>query len=176
MADPPPGLALDGAIRPPEPFAWSVPPTELLVNDGAVAASETGAMPTIGRGPPQPHSPARAVTTTTTATPATTDAQATQLRLATAAAQLDGVEAQQGIVPTPPPDANIADAEDAFMTVGLEPPEGITLEQAVVDFPPPIHLPERPWNRVPNDARKTYTVTCMSRPTLYFNLISTMAL
>ena len=170
MADPPPGLALDGVIRPAEPFASLVPPTELLVNDGAVAASETGAMPTIGRGPPQPHSPARAVTTTTMAIPATTDAQATQLRLATAAAQLDGVEAEQGIVATPPPNAPDAivadDAEDALMTEGLEPPDGITLEQAVVDFPSPIHTTERPWNRVPKGARNTYTVTCMSRRTL----------
>jgi len=165
MADPPPGLALDGAIRPPEPFASLVPRTELLVNDGAVAASDTGAMPTIERGPPQPHSPAPAVTTTTTATAATANAQATQLRLATAAAQLDGVEAEQGIVATPPPnapDAIVAQAEDALMTEGLElePPDGITLEQAVLDFPPPIHTIERPWNRVPKGARNTYTVTC----------------
>ena len=169
MADPPPGLTLHGAIRPPEPFAWLVPPTEQLIDDGAVPASETGAMQTIGPGQPQPHSPAPGVSTTTTATPATTDAQATQLRLATAAAQLDGVEAEQGIVGTPPrnaTDAIVADAENALMTEALEPPEGITLEQAVVDFPPPIHTMDHPWNRVPNGARNTYTVTCMSRRTL----------
>lgn len=162
MADPPPGLALHGAIRPPEPFAWLVPPTELLVDDGAVAASVTGAMQTIGLGPPQPQSPAQGATTTTTATPATADAQGTQLRLATAAAQLDGVEAEQTIGATPPrnaTDAIVANAEDALMTEGLEPPEGITLEQAVVDFPPPIHTIDRPWNRVPNGARNTYTVS-----------------
>jgi len=162
MADPPPGLAFNGAIRPPEPFAYLVPRTELLVDDGAVAASVTGAMETIGLGPPQPQSPAQGATTTTTATPATTDAQGTQLRLATAAAQLDGAEAEQTIVATPPrnaTDAIVANAEDALMTEGLEPPEGITLEQAVVDFPPPIHTIDRPWNRVPNGARNTYTVS-----------------
>ena len=50
MADPPPGLALDGVVRLPEPFAYVLPPTQPLVNDGAVAASEAVAMPSIGRG------------------------------------------------------------------------------------------------------------------------------
>ena len=35
MADPPPGLALDGVIRLPEPFAYLLPPTQPLVDDGA---------------------------------------------------------------------------------------------------------------------------------------------
>jgi len=167
MADPPPGLALDGVIRLPEPFAYLLPPTQPLVDDGAVAASETVAMPSIGRGVTFDATTAAIGFNADLADSQHDEAwRSHQAALATAAAQLDGVEAQHGIVPTPPPDANIGDAEDALMTVGLEPPEGITLEQEVVDFPPPIHLPERPWNRVPNGARKTYTVTCMSRPTL----------
>ena len=83
-----------------------------------------------------------------------------QAAIATATVQLDAVEAQQGIVASPATDAA---TEDALMAVGLEPDEGITLEQAVVDFPPPIHTPEMPWNRTPNGARTSYTMICMSR-------------
>ena len=170
MADPPPGLALDGVIRLPEPFAYLLPPTQPLVDDGAVAASETVAMPSIGRGVTFDATTAAIGVNADLADSQHDEAwRSHQAALATAAAQLDGVEVEQGIVATPPqnlPDAIVADAENALMTEGLEPPDGITLEQAVVDFPPPIHTIERPWNRVPKGARNTYTVTCMSRRTL----------
>ena len=170
MANPPPGLGIDGVIRREEPYAWlapALPPTQPLIDYGAVALPGTVAL-SIGRDVTFPATTGAIGVNADLLNSQRDEAwRSRQAALATAPAQLDAVEAQQAIVATAPPDANNPETEeDTLMAVGLEPPDGITLEQAVVDFPPPIHLPARPWNRVPNGARNTYTVTCMSHPAL----------
>jgi hypothetical protein len=164
MADPPP---LHGVIRGPEVYAAvlrALPPAQPFVHDdGAVARPEIVAMPTLGHGVTFD-----AATAAIGVNPNLADSQhdeawrSHQAAIATATVQPDAVQLPQGIVPSPSP-ATDATTENALMEVGLEPDEGITLEQAVVDFPPPVHTPEMPWNRTPNGTRTTYTMICMSR-------------
>ena len=166
MADPPP---LDGGIRPPEPNALiepALPPTQPLVDDGATAEG-SAATPALRLGHPC-HAPPDAIALNAVLADSQHDAARPlhQAALATANVELHAAHLQLAIVDAPPPDINDTGTDDALMNIGLEPHEGITLEQAVVDFPPPIHTPGKPWNRVPDGERVTFTVSYMSRTRL----------